>query len=512
MANYFIDVVARLKNGTTDIQKELSAKKVNVDAKVTMDTKSAKNALTDLQRITKANVIETWYKKNTAATKSHGVQLEKLIAQYKDLNTVMSKETSNGLMTEFKQIQMAAREANKIGFSFTDKLKNAWQKFGGWSLATGAMMKGFQQIKDGISFITELDDALTDTTYTCEATSSQLAELGNKSVEMAKDLNTSASNILGAVKLYSNANETIDSILRKSKPAAMLSNVSGMSGEESAKTIQSILNQFNLDDSEGSLNRVVDTLESVASNVPADFVDTMKQVSEAISQSGAVANDAGISLEKYSSIISVLSASTGLQGSQLGNSLKTIITRTTSASKTSDIDAETLSNADKSLKAIGISVRDTDGEFQDFDKTMAQLAEKWDTLNSVQKSNVSFNLAGTRQVSIMKSLMNAWIDVEDVSSKASDAQGTALKNQEVYADSVQGKLGLLSSKTQSIWNNILNSDELKTGIDALSEILSLLDGITNTLGKISTTGGSLGAISGLLMSLNGNGERTMFQW
>ena len=87
-----------------------------------------------------------------------------------------------------------------------------------------------------------------------------------------------------------------------------------MSGEESAKTIQSILNQFNLDDSEGSLNRVVDTLESVASNVPADFVDTMKQVSEAISQSGAVAYDAGISLEKYSSIISVLTAQTGLQG------------------------------------------------------------------------------------------------------------------------------------------------------------------------------------------------------
>src|SRR5574344_895536 len=480
-----------------DLTSTVAGAKTQVDALVKSEAKTGKSnitkELTELQRLTKATTVEKWYANNTAVAKLHGKELDEIVAKYRELGTAMTKADSDKLQAQFKTIEASAREANKIGFSFTDKLKNAWQKFGGWSLAVGALTKGFQEIKNGISFIAELDDALTDTAYTCEATSSQLAELGNKSVEMAKDLNTSASNILGAVKLYSNANETIDSILRKSKPAAMLSNVSGMSGEESAKTIQSILNQFNLDDSEGSLNRVVDTLESVASNVPADFVDTMKQVSEAISESGAVANDAGISLEKYSSIISVLSASTGLQGSQLGNSLKTIITRTTSASKTSDIDAETLSNADKSLKSIGISVRDTNGEFQDFDKTMAQLSEKWDNLNSVEKSNVSFNLAGTREVSILKSLMQAWNSVEDVSAKASDSQGTALKNQEIYAKSIQGRLGELKATTQSTWNNILDSSELKTVVSALTNLISVIDKLTSSIGGLGTIGSTLGA-------------------
>ena len=56
--------------------------------------------------------------------------------------------------------------------------------------------------------------------------------------------NTHQSNILGAVKLYANAKESADSILQKSQPAIMLSNVTGFSGEESAKYLQTIMNQF----------------------------------------------------------------------------------------------------------------------------------------------------------------------------------------------------------------------------------------------------------------------------
>ena len=79
-----------------------------------------------------------------------------------------------------------------------------------------------------------------------ELSGRQLKEIGESSLQMAKDLYTSASNILGAVKLYANAKESTESILQKARPAIMLSNVTGFSGEESAKYLQTIMNQFDL--------------------------------------------------------------------------------------------------------------------------------------------------------------------------------------------------------------------------------------------------------------------------
>src|SRR5574344_552803 len=124
---------------------------------------------------------------------------------------------------------------------------------------------------------------------------------------------------------------------------------------------------------------------------------------------------------------------------------------------------------------------------------MADLGKVWDSLSSVEKSNIGFNVAGTRQLNVVNSLLGSWTEYEDIMGSIDERTGMTMQNQETYADSLKGHLGDLEATGQSIWNNILNSDELKGGVDLLTGLLTVVDKLTSAIGGLGTAGLALGA-------------------
>ena len=141
------------------------------------------------------------------------------------------------------------------------------------------------------------------------------------------------------------------------------------------------------------------------------------------------------------------------------------------------IDEGEISDAEKSLRSVGIEVRKTDGEFQDFNVTMRELSKQWDSLSDVEKSNISFNLAGTRQINVIQTLLRNWSDYEDLVNKANNSTGTTLQNQEIYAESLTGKMGELSAVWEKIGDDAVNSNFLKGLADAGIGVSSLIEKI-----------------------------------
>ena len=84
---------------------------------------------------------------NTKATKKYGKEIKELIDKMKNLDEQMTKSESNDLTAKMKGIQISARNSGLLGNTTIDKLKTAWQKFGGWSIATGSLMGAVNQIK-----------------------------------------------------------------------------------------------------------------------------------------------------------------------------------------------------------------------------------------------------------------------------------------------------------------------------------------------------------------------------
>ncbi len=385
-----------------------------------------------------------------------------------------------------KRVAAEQKKAEKANQSFFASLKKNFSFLSYWTSANYIFMTAIRKIKEMVGSVRELQEALVNINYTMELSGRQLKEIGESSLQMAKDLNTSAGNILGAVKLYANAKESAESILQKAQPAIMLSNVTGFSGEESAKYLQTIMNQFDL--TQDDLMGISDTIQAISQSIAHDFADGIVQINEGIATSGEVARAAGMDLSEYASMIGLLVEKTGLQGSQLGNSLKTIITRTTKAGKIMGIDEGEISAAETSLRSIGVEVRKTDGEFNAFNDTMSELAKQWDSLSDVEKSNISFNLAGTRQINVIQTLLRNWSDYEDLVNKANNSTGVTLENQEKYATSLEGKLGELSAIWSNISNDTISSSFLKgfadagIGVSSLVEKIGLLKSVIASVG------------------------------
>lgn len=248
-----------------EAEKALDTEIKKVQSSVTsMNATMAKSSAVDSLR----QKVQSFYDINTATHGKWGNSLKNIMSQLASGTEVPIAKLKE-LERQFITIQNTARQTGKLGLSFFDTIKQGMQKFSYWTSSTFIIMETIQEIKEAVSFAKEMDSALTNINYTMDVTKSQLTDIGNSSIQMAKDLKTSASDILGAVTLYANAKETADSILKKSEAAIMLGNVTGMSGQESAKALQSVMNQFEL--TQDDLMYISDTIQAVSQNMAYDF-------------------------------------------------------------------------------------------------------------------------------------------------------------------------------------------------------------------------------------------------
>ena len=101
-----------------------------------------------------------------------------------------------------------------------------------------------------------------------------------------------------------------------------------------------------------------------------------------------------LEFEDLAAITGKVAEKTRLEGSSIGNGLKTIFTRLSKVGELSDeVDNETLSKASESLHQIGVEVYNADGSYRNFKTIMSELAAKWGSLTDAEKSNISFNIA-----------------------------------------------------------------------------------------------------------------------
>lgn len=348
-----------------------------------------------------------------------------------------------------------------------------------WTSAHYIFMQAVRGIKEVIGNVHELDDALTNISYTMDVSGSQLKQIGESSLQAAKDLHTSVSKVLDAVKTYANAQETAESIIEKSKPTIMMSNVTGMDTNQTVDILQGVMEQFDL--AEDKLMHISDVMQTVSMSMPYDFADGVKELSEGVKASGSVAKDAGYDLENYTALLGTLIAKTRQSGGELGRSLRTMFVRTTKASTSAlangEVTEDELSNAEKALRRVGIEVRSDLETFKSFDEIMGELYRKVDSLSDVDLSNIAYEVASTRQTNVFKMMIKAYGDYQEMAEQAYNADNVTLINQEKYAESLTGKMGELSALWEKIGDDAVSSNFLKGLADAGIGVSSLIEKI-----------------------------------
>ena len=431
-------------------------------------------------------------KKNSKYTDETKQKIQGLIDE---LNNIPDRPLSE-VFNDFSRFKREAHDAGKEGKAFFEIFKDK-VIYGGAAQLAG--MFGFYDIinifRDGINTLKEFDDGLTKISYTMDMTKSQLDGLGKSVLDTANDIDSSIDNAMQVSQIYANMNTSAEEIKKLSEPTLILSNLTGFDASTVADDIQAVTQQFDIA-AESSMH-IADVYDQISRNISVDYSKGIESIAEAVQVAGSTADQAGLSFEQLAAIVGKTVEKTRLEGSQVGNGLKTIMTRLSKVGKLSEeVDNETLSQASESLKKVGIEVYNLDGSYREFDVIMGELASKWDGLTDAEKSNISFNIAATRQTNLLSAVLSNFSDSMQLAEEATNANGNALENNQKWVDSFGGHLQSLENTAKSAWINILDSETIKGGVDLLNILLERLTKFIDTVGVLPTLAGIGGVVAG----------------
>ena len=467
-----------------DIQKSLE----NM-VRTMSKTSAGERGWTDLGATKTAEKLNDILRQNPKMAKAAQDQIK---AYYNEIRTGNPSAPLNEILNKCIKIEQKEREMGRAGKSWLDIFKE--KKIYSF-LGQAAGMFSFYDLvnvfRQGIDVVKEFDDGLTKISYTMDMTKSQFDGLGKSVLDMSNNLDSSISNAMQVAQIYANMNTSTEEIQKLSEPTLILSNLTGFDASTVADDIQAVTQQFNIA-AEDSMH-IADVYDQISRNISVDYSKGIESIAEAVQVAGSTADQAGLSFEQLAAIVGKTVEKTRLEGSQVGNGLKTIMTRLSKVGKLSeDVDNETLSQASESLHQIGVEVYNADGSFRQFDTIMGELANKWGVLTDAEKSNISFNIAATRQTNLLSAVLSNFSDSMQLAEDATNANGNALENNQKWVDSFGGHLQSLENTAQTAWINILNSNTLKNGVDVLNSILKIVVELIDKFGILGTVGAGAG--------------------
>lgn len=163
--------------------------------------------------------------------------------------------------------------------------------------------------------------------------------------------------------------------------------------------------------------------------------------------------------------------------------MKTIIARFTELKEnvagTADSEFSDLNynDVDEALKSVGVSLKDTSGQFRDLDDVFLELSKKWNTLDRNTQRYIATTAAGSRQQSRFLALMEDYERTMDLVTVAQESEGKASEQFGKYQDTLENKINKLKNSWEQLRLSFANSDIFKNAVEGLTAIVNKIESL-----------------------------------
>lgn len=133
-------------------------------------------------------------------------------------------------------------------------------------------------------------------------------------------------------------------------------------------------------------------------------------------------------------------------------------------------------------KLTGVDIMIDDDTFKSTYQILKEISAVWNNLTDLTQANVLELMFAKRQANIGAAILSDFDIAERALKTSQESMGSALAENEVFLNSIQGKLDKLSATWQSLSNSLLNSDTVKTVISGADTLLGIIKSIVDNLG------------------------------
>lgn len=373
----------------------------NFQANVNVNTNGARNQIqrmaNDLTRLSRANTMQAWADNNTKAMRRFGNELNQIIARMQNLRTPMTQDESAQLMTRFKEIQLSARQTNTLGKTFFGSIAGEMKSFARWTVASTLIMAPIKAMKDAINTMKDVDKELVNIQKVTNATAEEMKNLTKEAYSMATAYGRTPTEFLKSVTAFSRAGygETASEL---GELSMLAQNVGDINEEIADGFLLSADAAWKYGGNVSDLRRILDGFNELSNKTATD----VEKLAEGIQVSGSIFAQAGLSAQDYAAIVGTATAKTQLSGNEMSRAWRTILMsinqiKGTDLETGEIIDDDKLAKSEKTLRAIGINIREVvngQNELRNPMQIITELANKWKDLSSIQQAAIQEALAG----------------------------------------------------------------------------------------------------------------------
>ena len=487
------------------------AKQLNVNLAFNADTSKAKAQLQDLQ-----NTLNTLIKGSAAGVAQGGLPLTKDLMEAQiaadKLNTIlrqsMNASTGNLDLTKFSdslnksglklealkgQLESLGPTGQKAFMSLASSIISAdvpltrtnklvselWTTMKNtvrWQFSSSMLHSFIGTIQSAVGYAQDLNESLNNIRIVTGQNVDQMAAFAYQANKAAKALSTTTTAYTDAALIYYQQGLDDTQVKERTDITIKMANVSRQSAEEVSDQMTSIWNNFY--NGSQSLEHFADVLTRLG----ADTASSSDEIAQGLEKFSSIANMIGLSFDNAAAALATVTATTRQSADVVGTAFKTIFARIQGLSLGETLDDGTnLNKYSKALYAVGIDIKEQNGELKDMDSILAEMGAKWNTLSKDQQVALAQTVAGVRQYNQLIALMDNFDFYQKNLSAAQNANGSLQEQADIYAESWEAARDRVKSAAQDIYDSILDDKFFITTLNGLEKLLSGIADVTDSL-------------------------------
>ena len=353
-----------------------------------------------------------------------------------------------------------------------------------WGITSSIFNNMSSSIQKAYGYVKNLDGSLNDIRIVTDKSAESMEKFAVQANQAAKGLGASTLDYTEASLIYYQQGLDDKETAARAETTLKAANVTGQSGQEVSEQLTAVWNGYKVSAEETEL--YIDKLAAVAATTASD----LEELSTGMSKVASAASIMGVDIDQLNAQLATIVSVTREAPESIGTALKTVYARMSDI--TAGLDGETsLDEYTKRMAEMGINVLDINGNLRDMGDVVEEIGNKWAYMSREQQTSLAQTIAGTRQYSRMMALFDNWDMYTKALQTSADAAGTLQKQQDIYMESTEAHLQELSTTMESVYNGLLDNDELNIGIDILTDLAQVASNF------IDSFGGGLKSVAGI---------------
>lgn len=437
------------------------------------------------------------YSKVVFTIKNGNGEIEKITASFNQAGTAIDASSKN-----------LGKAVNKFT-SFFDGIKKKAGEIVTYFTGANLVYKSVAQIRQGITYVKEIDAALTELKKVTDETDKTYANFLKTASQTGSEIGSTIADFTNATADFARLGYTISEATELAKAASIYKNVGDgiESVSQATESIISTMKAFGIE-AEDSMS-IVDKFNEVGNR----FAISSTGIGEALQRSASALYESGNTIDE--SIALITAANSVIQNpEQVGTALKTLSLRLRGAKvelqeagEDTDNMAESVSSLQAKLLALTHGKVDIMADATTFKNTteiLREMSSAWSDMTDIERAAALELMGGKRQANILASIIKNYDTVDDVIETSLDSQNSAYEENAKWMDSIEGKMTEFKNAVQSLWQDALGSNAIK-------DVISLGTGLVNIVDTIGVIPTILGGIAVYFFAIKKNNPITMFK-